>query len=185
MLVSYDLDPSELLWQERLLCAHVDGSSWIVATPDRDIYVEDLEEGIESLVLLGPIGGLPVGWNRGPTYIFRGCRQGPLGKVESGRLQAEGEELAEAERRHLGASALAPLPPPAGPPRALADGGEVSRGAGEWRFMENRGGARLGERVLPAVLEAGLCRGDRGIVHCEGAPVTCAFIKVGEQMRTP
>eukprot|EP00959_Pyramimonas_sp_CCMP1952_P299860 6272136-Pyramimonas_sp.AAC.1 len=68
VLVSYDEDPRELLWHERLLCAHVHEGSWVVTTPERDMYLEDLQEGVESLVLLGPMGGLPIGWNRGPTH---------------------------------------------------------------------------------------------------------------------
>ena len=59
VLVCYDQDPARRLWHERLLCAHVRDSEWVVATPDRDLYLEDLEEGIEDLVLLGARGGLP------------------------------------------------------------------------------------------------------------------------------
>ena len=185
VLVFYDPDPNELLWHERLLCAHVRGHHWIVATPDRDIYLEDLEEGIEGMVPLGPMGGLPAGWSRGPTYLFRNSAQGLLSKAESGRLQAEGEELAVAERAGPDAGAPPPLPPPLEAPSAVVAGGVPDLGEGEWRFMESRGGACLGERVPFGLLEAGVCVGDRGVVRSEGVPVSCRFFKAGEQMPTP
>eukprot|EP00959_Pyramimonas_sp_CCMP1952_P300589 6287556-Pyramimonas_sp.AAC.1 len=67
------------------------------------------------------------------------------------------------ERRGLGLPAAPPLPPPAGAPPPLALEGVPSAGEGVWQYSENRGGARLGERVGEAGLEAGCHRGDRGV----------------------
>ena len=184
VLVYYDQDPTELLWHERLLCAHVRDSLWVVATPDRDMYLEDLEEGIEGLVPLGPMGGLPAGWSRGPTYLFRNSAQGALSKAESGQLQVEGGELAAAERGDAVVAEPAPLPAPAGPPPALAPGAEPA-GPGEWRFLESRGEACMGERVPDALLASGVRVGDRAVVQSLGLPVACRFFKEGEQMPTP
>ncbi|CAK0896604.1 unnamed protein product [Prorocentrum cordatum] len=157
-------DPRELLWHERLLCAHVHEGSWVVTTPERDTYLEDLQEGVESLVLLGPMGGLP----------------------ESLRLQADGAELALQERRDLGLAASPPPPPPStGAPPPLALEGVPSSGEGGWRCSENRGGARLGERVGDAELEAGCHRGDRGVALVGDVFVACAFFRPGQQMPTP
>ncbi|CAK0882535.1 unnamed protein product, partial [Prorocentrum cordatum] len=159
--------------------------SWVVTTPERDMYLEDLQEGVESLVLLGPMGGLPIGWNRGPTHLFRNSSQGPLRREESLRLQADGAELALQERRELGLAASPPLPPPTGAPPSLALEGVPSSGDGGWRYSENRGGARLGERVGDAELEAGCHRGDRGVALVGDVFVACSFFRPGQQMPTP
>ncbi|CAK0885378.1 unnamed protein product, partial [Prorocentrum cordatum] len=165
VLVSYDVDP-RLLWHERLLCARAHEGAWVVATPERDIDLEDIQGGVESLAPLGPMGGLPSGRGRGPAHAFRGSPQGPLHQAESLRLQAEGAELAEQERRGLGLGAARPAPPPpTGAPPPLALGGDPAVEEGEWRFAESRGKARLGERVGAAELEAGCRRGDRGIAQ--------------------
>ncbi|CAK0805603.1 unnamed protein product, partial [Prorocentrum cordatum] len=177
VLVSYDADPRELLWHERLLRAHVHGSLWGVATPERDMYLEDLQEGIESLVPLGPLGGLPAGWSRGPFYRFRGSLQGPLFQADILRLPADGAELADQERLALGLEDMPPLPPPEEAPPAPVLESAARPEEGERRFLETRGEARLGERVVPAALEAGCCRGDRGVAKVGGAFVSCAFFR--------
>ncbi|CAK0817574.1 unnamed protein product, partial [Prorocentrum cordatum] len=159
--------------------------SWVVTTPGRDMYLEDLREGVESLVLLGPMGGLPIGWNRGPTHLFRHSSQGPLRREESLRLQTDGAELALQERRELVLAASPPLPPPAGAPPPLALEGVPSSGDGGWRYSENRGGARLGERVGDAELEAGCHRGDRGVALVGDVFVACSFFRPGQQMPAP
>ncbi|CAK0846614.1 unnamed protein product [Prorocentrum cordatum] len=109
-------------------------------------------EGSETPYLTD--GSLPIGWNRGPTHLFRNSSQGPLHREESLRLQADGAELALQEWRDLGLAAAPPLPPPAGAPPPLTLEGAPSSGEGGWRCSENRGGARLGERVGDAELEA-------------------------------
>ncbi|CAK0906240.1 unnamed protein product, partial [Prorocentrum cordatum] len=144
--------------------------SWVVVTPERDIYLEDLQDGIESLVPLGPMGGPPSGWRRGPTHMFWGSPQGPLHQAESLRLQAEGAELAEQERRDHGLGAARPAPLPAGAPPPLALEGDPATDEGEWRFSDSRGEARLGERVGAAELEAGCRRGDRGVAQLRTLP---------------
>ena len=52
----------EALWHERALLAVADvlGYCWAIATPDGDIYVEDLRE-CESVRLVPSIGGRPQG----------------------------------------------------------------------------------------------------------------------------
>ncbi|CAK0858250.1 unnamed protein product [Prorocentrum cordatum] len=111
--------------------------------------------------------------------------EGPLHQAESLRLQADGAKLAEQERRDLGLEGMPPLPPPAEAPPALALEGTAHPEEGEWRFLETRGEARLGELVGFAALEAGCCQGDRGVANVGDAFVSCAFFRPGEQMPTP
>ncbi|CAK0843037.1 unnamed protein product [Prorocentrum cordatum] len=169
VLVSYDVAPRELLGHERLSRARAHEGSWVVATPEREIYLEDLQDGIESLVPLGPMGGLPSGWGRRPTHMFRGSSQGPLHQAESLRPQAEGAVLAEQGRRDLGLGAARPVHLPASAPPPLALEGDPATDEGEWRL--SRGEARLGERMGAAELGAGCRRGDRGVAQ-EAASLT-------------
>ena len=41
LLVLYDV-PAPNLWHERMVMDHVEGEEYVVATPDQDVYVEEL-----------------------------------------------------------------------------------------------------------------------------------------------
>ena len=87
-------------YHERLILAHIGGSSYLVATPDWNIFVEQLDMANPDITAfrIGPAaGGLPVGINAGDVYGF-----GPLSAADRAALLAEGVERADQERAALG-----------------------------------------------------------------------------------
>ena len=48
LLVFYDV-PGPSLWHERMVMDHVEGEEYVVATPDQDVYVEELSLGNSDL----------------------------------------------------------------------------------------------------------------------------------------
>lgn len=147
VLACYDPDPSAL-WHERLLCGRVSEHQWIVCTPDRDIYSENVRSDYDRYVTIGPRGGLPRGF-RQPVYRFEDG-QGPLSPGEIESLLSEGAVLARAER---------------GDDEEL-DPGDVGADERGWIFVESRGRMHSGEIVRDV---AGLvARGDRGLLPLPG-----------------
>ncbi|CAK0823013.1 unnamed protein product, partial [Prorocentrum cordatum] len=97
----------ERLYHERLLCAHVGGSRWVVATPDGDVYVEDFaDEDHVEIHRAGPRGGAPPQLRKKMLYRFDLDDQGLVS------LMDEGARLAEAERREASRESAPPAPPP-------------------------------------------------------------------------
>lgn len=76
------------LWHERLLCGPVRGASRVVATPDRDLYLEEFKKDVGGCLPLGPRGGLPRQF-RGAAYCFEDGH-GPSEDDEVERLLLEG-----------------------------------------------------------------------------------------------
>ena len=62
------------VWHERLVLAAVDGSDYVVATPDMDLFVEMLSLQNEDLTgfRVGGVDGiaLPAGLDQGLVYAF-------------------------------------------------------------------------------------------------------------------
>ena len=59
----------EALWHERLLLHDLGNGSWVVLTPDEDMFVEDLSRA-DSLRICGPNRELPRGIGNGQSYRF-------------------------------------------------------------------------------------------------------------------
>ena len=114
------------VWHERILLAHISDSTWVIATPDFDLYPELLSEDNEDLDAVR-IGGttrrLPPGIGGAPTYRMR-----PLTARELRDLIAEGEEIAALER------------PPTSP-QVSGDGREPAEAREhlEWRLVVDAG----------------------------------------------
>ena len=125
LLVCYDLDPEALLWHERLLVGHIGGSEWVIVTPERDVYAEDLILGVEDWHRLGPRGGLPPELRGAPMHRFG---QGDPPAAELRELLREGEQLAEAERERYGGADLPALAPEAAPARLAGAGRPAALG---------------------------------------------------------
>ena len=66
--VSYSDTPG--LWHERLLLGKVSGTSFIVATPDLDLYEEDLAATAAGVHVVGPRGGAPLALKHASRYAF-------------------------------------------------------------------------------------------------------------------
>ena len=103
-------------WYERLVLDVVQGTEHYVATPDFEIYVEQMDGSNVDLVAfrLGPVGGGPPVGVPGPNevlYTFTNLNAG-----QESALIAEGKELARRERQVRG------LIGPAGP--AVGGAGE-------------------------------------------------------------
>ena len=129
----------------RLLCCQIQGSTWVICTPDGDIYEEQLDnnnpDAVSVTIGLGGIGSqLPPGLNPAHVYGFR-----PMTAAQYQRILVEARQYAAALRVQLG------LPPPgmpaavpAGPAPAASDDPLV------WVAMENDGGKAIGEIVCGA-----------------------------------
>jgi hypothetical protein len=97
VLVNYN-NPRDRLYHERLLLAWIVGNSWVVATPDFDVYVEDLSIGrdIRDLRPRPRHGVLPIGLAGGTDiYSF----DPPLVRNRISELIEEGIAEAKVERR--------------------------------------------------------------------------------------
>ena len=70
MLIGY---AGEALWHERLLLHDLKSESWVVLTPDEDMYIEDLSRA-DSLRICGPNRQLPRGIGNCEWYRFGGPR---------------------------------------------------------------------------------------------------------------
>lgn len=98
LLVFYDQD---VVWHTRLLLALVERNTWIILTPDGDIYAEDVSDSNPdwSAWRVWPHGGgIPYGVD--PNIIHRSNPE-PNGPVLQ-QLLAEGEHHAHQERLRLG-----------------------------------------------------------------------------------
>ena len=102
ILVEYDVGGPRL-WHERWALEHVGGDSYIVVTPDRDIYSEDL--GLLNSDLRPAPGVVPPGVNAAEIYAL------PMWNV--GEMQAirdEARQVALQERQAAGAPAAQAVP---------------------------------------------------------------------------
>ena len=101
VLVRYDED----IWHERYVLAHVQGTEYIVASPDFDIFVEDVSVGNPDLSGVrfyrhGAGGAVP------PPGVAQVHTFGVLSREDRTQLLLEGEELARQERHGRGLAAV-------------------------------------------------------------------------------
>eukprot|EP00438_Fugacium_kawagutii_P011539 Skav230147 [mRNA] locus=scaffold1301:267704:272380:+ [translate_table: standard] len=148
----------------RLLLSLVEGTEWIILTPDYDRYPEDLHIGNPdfSQFFHIPDGSLPPGIPARNIYAFA-----PMTAREYAQHMHDGRADRDAELGRRGLAA--PLPPPVGAPAvgavpvAQPAGGAApgAAGASFWVLGEMVEGHKIGERVqvpanMPTLGDVGL-----------------------------
>ncbi len=182
-----------LTWHTRLLLAHTQGSSWVVATPDFDIYEEEMSHSNVDLIdfyYCGPLGAIPARIPAASVYGFA-----PMGPDRLGELMQQGRVHAAGIRAHL-PGAAAPAAPAVPLPGVLGHGAVggaapavaaalpavpvVGVGGSCWVAIENAGGRNRGDIICtdPAPLPVGhIMLGDKALVpHVSGVGDAC-FVK--------
>ena len=144
------------LWHERLVLRHVTGESYVVVTPDGDVFIEDLtlaNDDLAGLRLGGPGGGHPVGIRAANIYA--------LPAFDAARMAGfEREADALVVRDGVGppGSLLAPVANAAGAALAQTPSGGFDADALYWLAAESVEGLRFGDAV-----------GNVGVAATEGA----------------
>jgi hypothetical protein len=168
VLVKYDLPFPE--WHARLLLALVDGSVWVVLTPDADIYTEDISHMNNNLSGWRPYAravGPPFGIPPGDIYDFNPAPD----VVAMAALLGEGSVHATAERARLGLAlvpAAVPFGPPPLPPPASAPGPVMGPLA-----------IAGGSAAAPLAAPAGIVFGGGGLAGGGGLSALAASIAAG------
>ena len=90
----------------RLLLGHIEGDEWMICTPDRDMYVEELHNRNADLAHLwhSPDGRVPRGVPAAHVYAFA-----PMSAAEYSRIVRDGRVEAAAERARRGVHVGAPV----------------------------------------------------------------------------
>ena len=99
ILLEYDV-PGPRLWHERLVLSHVAGEIYIIATPDRDVYAEELgllNPDVRTLHVRPAAGILPGDVNAAEVYPLPAWTANDLHN-----LREEGRRVADEERRAMG-----------------------------------------------------------------------------------
>ena len=175
ILVEYDVGGPRL-WHERWALEHVGGDSYIVVTPDRDIYSEDLgllNSDLRGIRVRPAPGVVPPGVNAAEIYAL------PMWNV--GEVQAirdEARQVALQERQAAGAPAaqavpvaavgVAALPAVAGP---FVPAGAAPHACGvlKWMAAETAAGYRYGDPVVGVT--AASARGAKAVHVENGIPI--------------
>lgn len=108
-----------LTWHTRLLLAPTQGSSWVIATPDFDIYEEDMSHSntdLSDFYYCGPLGAIPARIAAASVYGFA-----PMGPDRLGELMQQGRVHAAGIRANL-PGAAAPAAPAVPLPGVLGHG---------------------------------------------------------------
>ena len=182
----------------RLLLAQVVGDSWIILTPDHDMYEEQLSPhnpDLNAFYFLGPGGAIPGHLDAANVYGFA-----PILPNRLAHYYVQGRALADAARVARGlhhvpappavAPAIAPPPPapvpgvlggapPGAPPAAVA----APVLATTWIALEDKGRIKRGDvlAVDPTPLPPGhLVSGDRALVPIDGECIFARKLKPEE-----
>ena len=151
-LVEYNVGGPRL-WHERWVTEHIEGDQYIVVTPDRDVYLEELgllNDDIRTIRLRPAMGILPAGIVAGEVYPLPAW-----GANDLAALRDEARRTAEAERRRIGAVAPAPVAG-GGAPAAVAAAVVVdsidektgyASGTLKWLFAESSFGCKFGQEA--------------------------------------
>ena len=146
VFVLYDVGGPPL-WHERLVLEHVTQEIYIVATPDQDVYGEELSllnADLRGIRVRTAPGALPAGLNAGITYqlpVFSAAEMANLQQA------AQHELAAERAIRGIGLVPLARAPAP-----AVSSSDRVfSRGTLYWLAAEKGGGFNYGDEVSSVV----------------------------------
>lgn len=169
-------DPVDNFWHERLLLAKKssDGRRWVVATPDLDIYEEDVGDSL-GMVRVGPRGGAPRGLP-GELYRFdpddleeHGDRLMRDGLRLRGSLVRATDEVTLAGP--LAATDAGATPGPPGPTSSQVQAAapqpvdeDFMDTEPEWICMEDRGSLSRGD-LLPHSAKILWAGKDRGVAR--------------------
>lgn len=163
-LLEYDV-PGPVVVHERMVLDHIQNDEYVVCTPDRDIFVEQLSvdnQDLRSFRLRPAANQLPPGVQLGQVYALPAWNAAELQAIRD-----EGHAVALAEKTQRGlvqGGIAAPLGGAAGPaPIVEADGGSsgpgacnLTAGVPTWVSAESIDGVRYGQCVegvvAPAVL---------------------------------
>ena len=107
------------LWHVRLVLDHVVNAEYVIATPDFDLYVEELSPNnadLEGVRVSPAAGGLPPGLVGAAVYDF-----GPISAADLAALISEGKRLGVHERAARGVA-----PPVVGGVRAAPPAGPLA-----------------------------------------------------------
>ena len=161
------------VFHTRLATAHIENDEWLIATPDLDLYPEELNarNGDISQFFHSSTGAIPRRVPRGSIYAFQ-----PMTAQEYARIMSQGQRAAEAEkiRRGLGpaapagggAGAAVAAPAAVGAPTLRAGGGDDGDDAEVWVLVEHVDGHKIGEELT---LAAGSPQeGNHALVHVLG-----------------
>lgn len=157
----------------RLALSQVDGTNWVIATPDRDVYVEDLCEANPDFSSFWhvPDGRLPRAIPRGQVYAF-----GAMTGQEYAMLQARGRREAEAELLRRGPAGH---PVPSAPPVPAAAGPAGDPAEDSWVLCEMVPGHKVGEKMaVPTIVSQDGKHGLLAVLDDEGSSFTVRVEKV-------
>ena len=143
VLVQYDV-PGPVLWHERLVMFHVDREEYIVATPDSDVFVEDLSllnDDLRGIRVKPNAGVLPPGIPAGQVYPLPAFDAGALAA-----LRAVGTNVLNQERaaRGLGGGVAAA---PAAAAAGAAPAPVIVADQLYWIAAESLGKLKFGDQV--------------------------------------
>ena len=158
VLVEYNVGGPRL-YHERFVAEWVRDETYVVVTPDRDIYAEDLSisnPDIRTLKLKPSDRGLPAGVGAGEVYALP-----RWGENQMNSLKEEAARVAQEER-----GAAAPVGPVVQHPVGPRDGGG---GGLKWLAAETVGRHELGEEMSGVM--APLVKGGKA-VHALGGGET-------------
>ena len=181
--VNYHGAPTE--WHERVILGHVQDNSYVIVTPDFDMYVEDLQTDANNAAVRFCLADnqLPHGIDPAEVYGFPA-----ITPAQRSRLLEEGALLTRQEkrRRGIGAAGAAVAVAVAAPVQTLAAAtaglavGVVSvlaGAAGAWIADEPGVGYEVGDEfTLPG---GAAVAGDRGLVNIGGDTVVLRFLVAG------
>ena len=166
IFLRYDV-PGPELWHERLVLAHARNEDYAVATPDSDVYIEQLSllnRDLRGMRARGPGGGLPVGIRAVNTYPLPAFTAAQLAALQAEGDRVVAEELGRQGPGQAGAAVghavagAAPAAQPAVAPLAAepSAAGDPVFEAGTlcWLAAECVGGYRYGDAVAGVVAAA-------------------------------
>lgn len=182
----------------RLLLAQVVGDSWIILTPDHDMYEEQLSPhnpDLKAFYFLGPGGAIPGHLNAANVYGFA-----PILPNRMANYYVQGRALADAARVARGLHAPVPpavapamVPPPPAPVPGVLAGAlpapvplaapAAPLLANTWISLEDKGRIKRGDvlAVDPAPLPPGhVAAGDRALVPIDGECIFARKVKPEE-----
>eukprot|EP00438_Fugacium_kawagutii_P003851 Skav230672 [mRNA] locus=scaffold2185:329965:335309:- [translate_table: standard] len=171
VLLRYDVG-GPVLWHERWALEHVSGETYVVVTPDRDVYAEDLgllNDDLVGIRVRGAPGAIPAGVNAASIYAL------PVwNAAEIQAIRDEARVVATQERQAAGVApgpAIAPAAGVAAPAVAAAAGQQPvlgpqphAFGVLKWLAAEKAGDYNYGDPVAGVALA--LSRGAKA-VHVE------------------
>lgn len=149
VLVQYDV-PGPILWHERLPLEHLGGEEYIIVTPDRDVYAEELSAANQDLrgvrVRPGP-GLLPGDIAANQVYGLPNWAPGDMANLRAEARQAAINERAlRGNIGGAGGGAAAAAPSPGRPVDPYPEGQL------KWLAAERQAGYVVGQEVSGVVI---------------------------------